>query len=90
MTTHNSHPDIINRLKRAEGHLKSIITMLEDERACLDIAQQLQAVESAIGNAKKIFVRDHTLVMGFSVGLALTMVTSGVLDALSITHVSKR
>lgn len=59
MTTHSSHPDIIKRLKRAEGHLKSIITMLEDERGCLDVAQQLQAVESAISNAKKVLVHDH-------------------------------
>ena len=59
MTTHSSHPDIIKRLKRAEGHLKSIITMLEEERGCLDIAQQLQAVESAISNAKKVLVHDH-------------------------------
>jgi DNA-binding FrmR family transcriptional regulator len=59
MTTHFSHPDIIKRLKRAEGHLKSIITMLEEERGCLDIAQQLQAVESAIVNAKKVLVHDH-------------------------------
>jgi DNA-binding FrmR family transcriptional regulator len=41
MTVHASHPDIIKRLKRAAGHLKSTIQMLEDERACLDIAQQL-------------------------------------------------
>lgn len=53
MTTHTSHPDIIKRLKRAEGHLKSTINMLEEGRGCLDIAQQLQAVESAISNAKK-------------------------------------
>ena len=59
MTTHASHPDIIKRLKRAEGHLKSIITMLEEERGCLDIAQQLQAVESAVSNAKKTLVHDH-------------------------------
>ena len=59
MTTHTSHPDIIKRLKRAEGHLKSIITMLEDGRECLDIAQQLQAVEGAIINAKKLLVHDH-------------------------------
>lgn len=45
MTTHTSHPDIIKRLKRAEGHLKSIVTMLEEGRGCLDVAQQLQAVE---------------------------------------------
>ncbi len=59
MTTHTSHPDIIKRLKRAEGHLKSTITMLEEGRGCLDVAQQLQAVESAISNAKKTLVHDH-------------------------------
>jgi uncharacterized protein len=59
MGTHASHPDIIKRLKRAHGHLASVITMLEQERACLDIAQQLQAVESAVANAKKILVHDH-------------------------------
>ena len=59
MSTHSSHPEIIKRLKRAEGHLKSIVTMLEEERGCLDIAQQLQAVEKAIVNAKKALVHDH-------------------------------
>lgn len=59
MTTHASHPEIIKRLKRAGGHLKSIITMLEEERNCLEIAQQLQAVESAVSNAKKTLVHDH-------------------------------
>lgn len=59
MSTHTSHPDIIKRLKRADGHLKSIIAMLEEGRSCLDIAQQLQAVESAVTNAKKILVHDH-------------------------------
>jgi uncharacterized protein len=59
MSTHSSHPDIIKRLKRAAGHLHSVIAMLEENKACLDIAQQLQAVESAITNAKKTLVRDH-------------------------------
>lgn len=59
MTTHASHPEIVKRLKRAEGHIKSIIAMLEDGRDCLSIAQQLQAVESAVGNAKKTLVHDH-------------------------------
>ncbi len=59
MSEHTSHPEIIKRLKRAEGHLRSIIAMLEEERGCLDIAQQLQAVESAVGNAKRTLVHDH-------------------------------
>lgn len=59
MTVHSSHPDIIKRLKRAQGHLKSIVAMLEEGRGCLEIAQQLQAVESAVANAKKTLVHDH-------------------------------
>lgn len=59
MMKHESHPDIAKRLKRAQGHLKSIIEMLETERGCLEIAQQLQAVEKAITNAKKALVHDH-------------------------------
>ena len=59
MMTHTAHPDVLKRLKRAQGHLKSIIVMLEEERGCLDIAQQMQAVEKAIGNAKKTLVHDH-------------------------------
>ena len=61
MSAHTEHPDVIKRLKRAAGHLQSIIVMLEEDRHCLDIAQQLQAVESAIDNAKKVLVLDHCL-----------------------------
>jgi DNA-binding FrmR family transcriptional regulator len=56
---HQTHPDIIKRLKRADGHLKKIIDMIEQDRPCLEVAQQLQAVYSAIGAAKQIFVHDH-------------------------------
>ena len=59
MSEHASHPNIIKRLKRAEGHLRSIVKMMEDRRSCLDIAQQLYAVEKAITNAKETLVRDH-------------------------------
>lgn len=54
-----THPQILKRLKRAEGQVRSIITMLEAERPCLDISQQLQAVESAIREAKKTLIHDH-------------------------------
>lgn len=59
MSNATSHPDIVKRLKRASGHLKTIIDMLEGERGCLEVAQQLQAVEKAIGNAKKALVHEH-------------------------------
>ncbi len=59
MSQHGSHADVIKRLKRAEGHLRSTIAMIEGGRPCLDIAQQLQAIESAIINAKKLLIHDH-------------------------------
>jgi uncharacterized protein len=56
---HTTHPDIINRLRRAEGHLRAIVEMIEAKRSCLDIAQQLHAVEKAIANAKRTLIHDH-------------------------------
>lgn len=56
---HQSHGDIAKRLKRAEGHLRSIVGMIEVGRPCVEIAQQLQAVEKAVCQAKKILVQDH-------------------------------
>lgn len=53
------HAAIARRLKRANGHLETIIDMIEQGRPCTEIAQQLQAVESAIENAKKALIHDH-------------------------------
>ena len=57
--THQSHPEIVKRLKRADGHLRGVIEMIEGGRPCLDIAQQLHAVEKAIAQAKKTLFQDH-------------------------------
>jgi DNA-binding FrmR family transcriptional regulator len=56
---HASHPDIIARLKRAQGHLASVIGMVEAGRPCVDLAQQLHAVEKAVANAKRELIQDH-------------------------------
>lgn len=53
------HISIAKRLKRAEGHLRSLITMVESGRDCLEIAQQLHAVEAAVANAKRELIHDH-------------------------------
>lgn len=60
MTLHHaSHPKIVQRLKRAGGHLSSIVSMIEEGRDCLALAQQLHAVEKAIANAKRELIHDH-------------------------------
>ena len=57
--THESHTAVAKRLKRASGHLLKVIEMIELGRPCLDLAQQLHAVESAIHEAKKALIHDH-------------------------------
>ena len=56
---HATHPGIVKRLKRADGHLRHVIGMIEEGRACTDIAVQLQAVEKAVTAAKRTLIHDH-------------------------------
>ena len=56
---HGSHALVAKRLRRAEGHLRSVVAMLEDGRPCLDLAQQLHAIERAVSEAKRLLIRDH-------------------------------
>jgi DNA-binding FrmR family transcriptional regulator len=56
---HESHAQIVKRLKRAEGHLRRVIEMFDDGRSCLELAQQLHAVEKAITEAKRTLIHDH-------------------------------
>lgn len=56
---HHTHSGIAKRLKRAYGHLASVIEMMESGRSCVDLAHQLHAVESAITNAKRELIHDH-------------------------------
>lgn len=62
MTTvpvHATHPALVARLKRADGHLRAVIGMIEAGKPCLEIAQQMQAVEKAVTNAKRALIHDH-------------------------------
>jgi DNA-binding FrmR family transcriptional regulator len=62
MTTphrHATHPALIARLRRANGHLRSVIEMIEAGKPCIEVAQQLQAVEKAVASAKRTLIHDH-------------------------------
>lgn len=56
---HASHDDVTLRLKRAHGHLGKVISMVEAEDKCLNVAQQLHAVVKALTEAKRLLVNDH-------------------------------
>jgi len=56
---HQSHDDVVKRLKRVDGHLRRVIAMMEEDRPCVDLAQQLHAVEKAVCQAKRTLIQDH-------------------------------
>jgi DNA-binding FrmR family transcriptional regulator len=56
---HASHPEIVKRLKQAQGQLACVLAMFADGRSCMELAQQLQAVESIVHNSKRRLIQDH-------------------------------
>lgn len=56
---HQADPEIRRGLTQARGHIDSILSMLTDDRSCVDLAQQLQAVESTVRKVKRALVEDH-------------------------------
>jgi DNA-binding FrmR family transcriptional regulator len=58
-TLHHSHPDVVRRLRRTQGQLSSVIEMIEKQRSCLAITQQMHAIERALAHAKETLIRDH-------------------------------
>lgn len=59
MGKHRDNKEILNRLKRVNGHLLKVINMMENDESCLLTAQQLQAVFSAMQSAKRSYIQEH-------------------------------
>ncbi len=56
---HETHDAVAKRLRRAEGHIRKVIGMIEAGRSCPEVAQQLHAIEKAVAAAKKALIHDH-------------------------------
>ncbi len=50
---------IVDRLRRVEGQVRGISQMVEDDRYCIDILHQLQAVKSALARAEDDILKNH-------------------------------
>jgi CsoR family transcriptional regulator, copper-sensing transcriptional repressor len=53
------HEDALRRLKNAEGHLRGIQRMLEEETYCIDVIQQIQAVQAALNKVTTMILEEH-------------------------------
>ena len=51
--------DVIKRLSYIFGHLKGIQNMVEENKYCIDIVKQIQAVQSALNKVSEIVLEDH-------------------------------
>lgn len=52
-------PNVLAQLNRAEGMLKKVIKMAEEERYCIDILQQSLAVIGFMKSANKLLLENH-------------------------------
>lgn len=51
--------NVLNRLKTAEGHLRGIQRMVEEDAYCIDIIRQIQAVQAALNKVSSILLENH-------------------------------
>lgn len=49
----------IKRLNRIAGQVHGVVRMIEDDRYCIDILHQMQAVKAAIARAESELLKDH-------------------------------
>lgn len=52
-------PKVLNRLSRIEGQVRGISRMVEDDRYCVDLLTQLQAVRAALTRVESEVLKDH-------------------------------
>lgn len=50
---------LLNRLNRIEGQVRGVKQMLVDDRYCIDILHQVQAVKAALGKVESEILKDH-------------------------------
>jgi CsoR family transcriptional regulator, copper-sensing transcriptional repressor len=58
-TVHKQRKNARDRLVRAEGHIRGIIKMIDEEKECPDILIQIGAVKAALEKAGLIILEDH-------------------------------
>ena len=49
----------IKRLNRIEGQVRGIARMIDDDRYCIDILHQLEAINSALAKVEDAILKNH-------------------------------
>ena len=59
MSDHKDKSKLLNRLRRVEGQVRGITRLVEDDRYCIDILTQVQAVRAALAKVETEILKDH-------------------------------
>ncbi len=51
--------DAVQRLKSVGGHINGIVRMLEEDRYCIDVIKQVQAVQAALNRVNEAILDSH-------------------------------
>ena len=52
--------DVQGRLRRIEGQIRGISTMVEEDRYCIDVLTQVSAAKAALESVALMLLADHT------------------------------
>lgn len=55
----NHDPKLVARLARIEGQVRGIARMVEEDRYCIDILTQMQAIKAALKRVEETLLKDH-------------------------------
>ena len=50
---------LLDRLNRLEGQVRGVIRMIEDDRYCIDVLTQTQAIRAALVRVESQMLKDH-------------------------------
>ncbi|HYE42936.1 MAG TPA: metal-sensitive transcriptional regulator [Caulobacteraceae bacterium] len=56
---HENRSKILNRLSRIEGQVRGVTRMVEEDRYCIDVLTQVQAVRAALAKVEAELLKDH-------------------------------
>jgi DNA-binding FrmR family transcriptional regulator len=58
-TTVKNNDALLNRLKRLEGQMRGLQSMIAEDRYCIDVLVQITAIQSALKQVGFIVTEDH-------------------------------
>ena len=59
MAAHCDKSSTIKRLNKIEGQVRGVARMIEDERYCIEVLHQVQAIKAALSKVEDAILSDH-------------------------------